>query len=252
MGSALGKRLAAELIGTFWLVFGGCGSAVLAGVFLSDGDGGFNLGIGFLGVSFAFGLTVLTGAYSLGRISGGHFNPAVSLGVWAAGRFPAKDLLPYIVVQLIGGVLGAGALALIINGKQGFEASGNWLAANGFGDQSPGLFNAGSAALAEVIATFMFLVVIIGATHKKASPVAGGLAIGLALTLVHLFLIPVTNASVNPARSLGPAVFVVGDYLNQVWFFFLFPILGALVAGFTYRALFEADEEEPALEGTAT
>ncbi len=199
-------KLAAEFLGTFWLVLGGCGSAVLAAAFPE-------LGIGFVGVSLAFGLTVLTGAYALGPISGGHFNPAVSLGLWAGGRFPAAQLLPYIVAQVIGAVVAAGVLYLIASGKAGFSLAGGF-ASNGFGEHSPGKYSFGAAAITEVVMTFMFLIVILGATHKRAPLGFAGLAIGLALTLIHLISIPVTNTSVNPARSTGPALFV-GDWALQ-------------------------------------
>jgi aquaporin Z len=226
-------KLAAEFLGTFWLVLGGCGSAVLAAAFPE-------LGIGFAGVSLAFGLTVLTGAYALGPISGGHFNPAVSLGLWAGGRFPASQLLPYIVAQVIGAVAAAGVLYLIASGKAGFSLAGGF-ASNGFGEHSPGKYSFGAAAITEVVMTFMFLIVILGATHKRASPGFAGLAIGLALTLIHLISIPVTNTSVNPARSTGPALFV-GDWaLSQLWLFWVAPIVGAVVAGWFSRVVFDSD-----------
>jgi aquaporin Z len=226
-------KLAAEFLGTFWLVLGGCGSAVLAAAFPQ-------LGIGFAGVSLAFGLTVLTGAYALGPISGGHFNPAVSLGLWAGGRFPASQLLPYIVAQVIGAVVAAGVLYLIASGKAGFSLAGGF-ASNGFGEHSPGKYSLGAAAITEVVMTFMFLIVILGATHKRASPGFAGLTIGLALTLIHLISIPVTNTSVNPARSTGPALFV-GDWaLGQLWLFWVAPIVGAVVAGWFSRAVFDSD-----------
>ncbi len=226
-------KLAAEFLGTFWLVLGGCGSAVLAAAFPE-------LGIGFVGVSLAFGLTVLTGAYALGPISGGHFNPAVSLGLWAGGRFPASQLLPYIVAQVIGAIVAAGVLYLIASGKAGFSLSGGF-ASNGFGEHSPGKYSFGAAAITEVVMTFMFLIVILGATHKRASPGFAGLAIGLALTLIHLISIPVTNTSVNPARSTGPALFV-GDWaLGQLWLFWVAPIVGAVIAGWFSRMVFDGD-----------
>jgi aquaporin Z len=226
-------KLAAEFLGTFWLVLGGCGSAVLAAAFPE-------LGIGFAGVSLAFGLTVLTGAYALGPISGGHFNPAVSFGLWAGGRFPASQLLPYIVAQVIGAIVAAGVLYLIASGKAGFSLSGGF-ASNGFGEHSPGKYSFGAAAITEVVMTFMFLIVILGATHKRASPGFAGLAIGLALTLIHLISIPVTNTSVNPARSTGPALFV-GDWaLGQLWLFWVAPIVGAVVAGWFSRVVFDPE-----------
>src|SRR4249920_608360 len=190
--------LAAELIGTFWLVLGGCGSAVLSAAFPE-------LGIGFTGVSLAFGLTVLTGAYALGPISGGHFNPAVSFGLWAGGRFPSSRLLPYVIAQVGGAIVAAGVLYLIASGKAGFELAGGF-ASNGFGEHSPGKYSLGAALVSEIVMTFMFLVVILGATHKRASAGFAGIAIGLCLTLIHLISIPVTNTSVNPARSTGPAL----------------------------------------------
>jgi aquaporin Z len=225
-------KLVAECLGTFWLVLGGCGSAVLAAAFPE-------LGIGFVGVSLAFGLTVLTGAYALGPISGGHFNPAVSLGLWAGGRFPAAHLLPYIVAQIVGAVIAAGALYLIASGKAGFSLSGGF-ASNGFGEHSPGKYSFGAAAITEVVMTFMFLIIILGATHKRAPVGFAGLAIGLALTLIHLISIPVTNTSVNPARSTGPALFVGGWALEQLWLFWVAPIAGAITAGFVSRAVFDS------------
>jgi aquaporin Z len=224
------KRLGAEFIGTFWLVLGGCGSAVLAAAFP-------NVGIGLLGVALAFGLTVLTMAYAIGHISGCHLNPAVTVGLWAGGRFPAKDVLPYIVAQVVGGIVGAGVLYLIASGKAGFDiASG--LASNGYGAHSPGGYSLGAGAVSEVVMTFMFLVVILGATDSRAPAGFAPIPIGFALTLIHLISIPVTNTSVNPARSTGPAVFV-GDWaLDQLWLFWAAPIAGALVAGFVYRAVF--------------
>jgi aquaporin Z len=223
----------AEFIGTFWLVLGGCGSAVLAAAFPE-------LGIGFTGVSLAFGLTVLTGAYALGPISGGHFNPAVSLGLWAGGRFPASQLLPYVSAQVIGAVVGAAVLYVIASGQAGFDLQAGF-ASNGYGEHSPGRFGLGSALVCEVVMTFMFLIVILGVTHKRASPGFGGLAIGLCLTLIHLISIPVTNTSVNPARSTGPALFVGGWALSQLWLFWLAPIAGAVIAGWTSRTLLDKD-----------
>jgi aquaporin Z len=230
----MSSKLAAEFLGTFWLVLGGCGSAVLAAAFPE-------LGIGFVGVSLAFGLTVLTGAYALGPVSGGHFNPAVSLGLWAGGRFPASQLLPYIAVQVLGAVVAAGVLYLIASGKAGFDLEAGF-ASNGFGEHSPGKYSLGAAAITEVTMTFMFLIVILGATGKQASPGFAGLAIGLALTLIHLISIPVTNTSVNPARSTGPAVFVGGWAIEQLWLFWVAPIVGALAAGVVSRSLFDAKE----------
>jgi aquaporin Z len=226
-------KLAAEFLGTFWLVLGGCGSAVLAAAFPE-------LGIGFAGVSLAFGLTVLTGAYALGPISGGHFNPAVSMGLWAGGRFPASQLPAYIVTQLIGAVAAAGVLYLIASGKPGFDLAAGF-ASNGYGEHSPGKYGFGAAAVTEVVMTFMFLIVILGATHKRAPVGFAGLAIGLALTLIHLISIPVTNTSVNPARSTGVAVFV-GDWaVGQLWLFWVAPIVGALLGAVVYRFIGSED-----------
>lgn len=234
-------KLAAEFIGTFWLVLGGCGSAVLAAAFPE-------VGIGLLGVSLAFGLTVLTAAYALGPISGGHFNPAVSVGLWAGGRFPAAQLLPYIVVQVAGGIVGAGVLYLIASGKSDFSlASG--LASNGYAEHSPGQYSLTAGLVSELVMTFMFLIVILGATHKRAPIGFAGLAIGLALTLIHLISIPVTNTSVNPARSTGPAIFV-GDWaLQQLWLFWLAPLVGAAMAGFVYKTILEGERQEPPVTG---
>lgn len=234
-------KLSAEFLGTFWLVLGGCGSAVLAAAFPE-------VGIGLLGVSLAFGLTVLTAAYALGPISGGHFNPAVSVGLWAGGRFPAAQLIPYIAAQVVGGIVGAGVLYLIASGKADFSLSGG-LASNGYGDHSPGKYSMLSGIVTELVMTFMFLIVILGATHKRAPVGFAGLTIGLALTLIHLISIPVTNTSVNPARSTGPAIFV-GDWaLQQLWLFWVFPILGAALAGFVYRLVFEDDRVDPPVTG---
>jgi aquaporin Z len=234
-------KLSAEFLGTFWLVLGGCGSAVLAAAFPG-------VGIGLLGVSLAFGLTVLTAAYALGPISGGHFNPAVSVGLWAGGRFPASELIPYIAAQVIGGIAGAGVLYLIASGKADFSLSGG-MASNGYGDHSPGKYSMLSGMVTELVMTFMFLIVILGATHKRAPVGFAGLTIGLALTLIHLISIPVTNTSVNPARSTGPAIFV-GDWaLQQLWLFWVFPILGAALAGFVYKFAFEGDRVDPPVTG---
>ena len=223
----------AEFIGTFWLVLGGCGSAVLAAAFPE-------LGIGFTGVSLAFGLTVLTGAYALGPISGGHFNPAVSFGLWAGGRFPASQLLPYVIAQVVGAVVAAAVLFVIASGQAGFDVQSGF-ASNGYGEHSPGKYGLGAALVCEVVLTFMFLIVILGATHKRAPAGFGGLAIGLCLTLIHLISIPVTNTSVNPARSTGPALFVGGWALAQLWLFWLAPIAGAIIAGWTSRTLFDKE-----------
>jgi aquaporin Z len=234
-------KLSAEFIGTFWLVLGGCGSAVLAATFP-------DVGIGLTGVSLAFGLTVLTGAYALGPISGGHFNPAVSIGLWAGGRFPAGQLLPYIVSQVAGAVAAAGVLFVIASGNAEFSLAGGF-ASNGYGEHSPGNYTLTAALLTEVVMTFMFLIVILGATHKRAPVGFAGLAIGLMLTLIHLISIPVTNTSVNPARSTGPAIFVGGWALAQLWLFWLAPIAGAAVAGFFYRSVLEGEPEPPPVTG---
>jgi aquaporin Z len=234
-------KLSAEFIGTFWLVLGGCGSAVLAAAFPG-------VGIGLLGVSLAFGLTVLTGAYALGPISGGHFNPAVSVGLWAGGRFPFAQLVPYTVAQVLGAVAGAGVLYLIATGKPDFSLAGGF-ASNGYAEHSPGGYSLTAGLVAEVVMTFMFLLVILGTTHKRAPVGFAGLAIGLALTLIHLVSIPVTNTSVNPARSTGPALFVGGWALQQLWLFWLAPIIGAAIAGFAYKAVLEGPVEEPPVTG---
>ena len=227
---SMSKRLAAELIGTFWLVLGGCGSAVLAAGFP-------NLGIGLAGVSLAFGLTVLTMVYALGPVSGGHFNPAVTVGLWAGGRFAAKDVIPYFIAQVVGAIVAAAVIYGIASGAPGFDVQ-NGFAANGYGDHSPGHYNMTSAMLSEVVMTFGFLIVILGATDKRAPAGFAGLAIGLALTLIHLVSIPVTNTSVNPARSTGPALFVGGWALQQLWMFWVVPLIGGLVGGGVYRCLF--------------
>jgi len=235
----LSKKLIAEFIGTFWLVFGGCGSAVFAAAVLSS-DHTFPLGIGFVGVSLAFGLTVLTMAYAVGHISGGHFNPAVSFGLWAGGRFPSSELLPYIIAQVIGAIVAAGLIYVIAMGQPGFELTGsNPLATNGFGEHSPGGYNLLSCLVTEVVLTFIFLFVILGATDRRAPAGFAPIAIGMALTLIHLISIPITNTSVNPARSLGPALFAGGALIGQVWLFWVAPILGALLAGFAYASLMD-------------
>jgi aquaporin Z len=240
----LGKRCVAEVIGTFWLVFGGCGSAVLAAAFAGTvGDSTVNLGIGFVGVAFAFGLTVLTMAYAIGHISGCHLNPAVSVGLVAGGRFPAKELIPYAVSQVIGAVAGAAVLYLIASGKEGFSLDGGF-ASNGFGEHSPGGYSLVACFVAEFVLTFMFLVIILGATDSRAPAGFAPIAIGLGLTLIHLIGIPVTNLSVNPARSTGPAVFVQGWALMQLWLFWLAPVLGAAVAGLVYRSFFETEQSK--------
>jgi aquaporin Z len=230
----LANRLAAEFIGTLWLVLGGCGSAVLAAIFL--GPDNYPLGIGLVGVSLAFGLTVLTMAYAIGHISGCHLNPAVSVGLWAGGRFPASDLIPYIIAQVLGGLAGAAIIYLILTGKSDFSTLGNF-AANGFGENSPGGFNLTAALITEIVMTFIFLIVILGATHKNAPAGFAPIAIGLCLTLIHLISIPVTNTSVNPARSTSQAIFVGGWALQQLWLFWVAPIVGAALAGFFHRWL---------------
>jgi aquaporin Z len=224
---SMSKRLAAEFIGTGWLVLGGCGSAVLAAAYPM-------LGIGFVGVSFAFGLTVLTMAYAIGHVSGCHLNPAVSVGLWAGGRFPAKDLAPYIVAQVLGAVAGAGILYLIASGKAGFDVHAGF-ASNGYGEHSPGGYSLTACLVCEVVLTFAFLFVILGSTHGSAPKGFAPIAIGLCLTLIHLISIPVTNTSVNPARSLGPALFAGGWAVQQLWLFWVAPLAGALIAGFVYR-----------------
>jgi aquaporin Z len=232
----------AEFVGTFWLVFGGTGSAVLAAVFLQSGNKNVNLGIGLVGVSLAFGLTVMTMAYAIGHISGCHLNPAVSLGLVAGGRFPVKDLLPYVLVQVAGGIAGSAVLLAIHSGHPSFSFEGSF-APNGYGDHSPGRYSLYSCLVAEAILTFAFLFIIMGATDKRAPAGFAPLAIGLGLTLIHLIGIPVTNLSVNPARSTGPAVFVRGWALEQLWLFWVAPLAGGVVGGVVYRLL--AAEPEP-------
>jgi len=237
----LSKRAFAEMIGTFWLVFGGCGSAVLAAAFP-------NVGIGLLGVSCAFGLTVLTMAYAIGHISGCHLNPAVSVGLVVGKRFPASELLPYVAAQVAGGILGAGVLYLIASGKAGFDLSGG-MASNGYGAHSPGGYSFVACLVGEIVLTLMFLLIILGATDLRAPQGFAPIAIGLGLTLIHLIGIPVTNLSVNPARSTGPAVFVGGWALEQLWLFWLAPIIGAVIAGVLYPAV--AGQAEPARASAA-
>jgi aquaporin Z len=234
-------KISAEFLGTLWLVLGGCGSAVLAAAFPS-------VGIGLVGVSFAFGLTVLTGAYSLGPISGGHFNPAVTIGLWSGGRFPAQRVLPYIIAQTAGAIAGAAILYLIASGKAGFSLADGF-ASNGYGAHSPGQYSMVAGAVAETVMTFMFIMVILGATHQRAPVGFAGIAIGLALTLIHLISIPVTNTSVNPARSTGPALLVGGWATEQLWFFWVFPVIGAVLAGLVYRILFERATQDPPITG---
>jgi aquaporin Z len=231
----LSNRLAAEFIGTLWLVLGGCGSAVLAAVFTASvASNTFNIGIAHLGVALAFGLTVLTMAYAIGHISGCHLNPAVSVGMWAGGRFPASDLVPYIIAQVLGGLAGAAIIYLIFTGKGDFSTLGGF-AANGYGEHSPGGYGLNAALISEVVMTFFFLIVILGSTHKNAPTGFAPIAIGLCLTLIHLISIPVTNTSVNPARSTSQAIFVGGWALQQLWLFWIMPIVGAALAGFFHR-----------------
>ncbi len=229
----LKNKLMAEFFGTLWLVFGGCGSAVLAANFLSTDPTPVNLGIGFVGVSLAFGLTVMTMAYAIGHISGCHLNPAVTVGLVVGGRHPASEAIPYIIAQVLGGIAGAGILYLIASGKAGFSTAGGF-ASNGFGEHSPGGYSMVAALVAEIVLTFFFLMIILGSTDKRAPQGFAPLAIGLGLTLIHLIGIPVTNLSVNPARSTGPALFVGGWAIQQLWLFWLAPIVGAALAGIVY------------------
>ncbi|MEE4455075.1 aquaporin Z [Novosphingobium resinovorum] len=239
---AISKRCIAELFGTFWLVLGGCGSAVLAAGFPE-------IGIGFVGVSLAFGLTVLTMAYSVGHISGCHLNPAVTVGLWAGGRFPAKDIVPYVVAQVAGAIAATAIIYLIASGKTGFTLAANSLAVNGYGSQSPDGYNLTSGLVAEIVLTFGFLVVILGSTDTRAPSGFAPIAIGLALTLIHLISIPVTNTSVNPARSTGPALLVGGLALQQLWLFWIAPIVGAALAGLAYRSLAGDPPSAPPITG---
>lgn len=232
MQNDLVRRIAAESFGTFWLVFGGCGAAVLAATFP-------HTGIGFMGVAFAFGLTVLTMAYAVGHISGGHFNPAVTVGLWSAGRFASDMVIPYIVAQVIAAIVAAGVLYVIASGQPGWIAGS--FASNGYGDFSPGKYGLGAAALTEFLATFFFLFIIIGSTSKGAAAGFAGIPIGLGLTLIHLVTIPVTNTSVNPARSTGPALFAGGAHISQLWLFWLAPLAGAFVAGLLARWLYDPE-----------
>ena len=228
----MSRRVAAEFFGTFWLVFGGCGAAVLAAGFP-------NLGIGFLGVALAFGLTVLTMAYAVGHISGGHFNSAVTIGMWSAGRCPARYVIPYIIAQVIAAIIAAAILWIIASSQPGWVPGR--FAANGYGDLSPGKYGLGGCFLMEVVMTFFFLFVIIGSTSKGAAAGFAGIPIGLALTLIHLVSIPVTNTSVNPARSTGPALFAGGEYIGQLWLFWLAPIIGAVIAGLLAHWIYEQE-----------
>ena len=232
MDNDMTRRVVAEFFGTLWLVLGGCGAAVLAAGFPGRG-------IGFLGVAFAFGLTVMTMAYAAGHISGGHFNPAVTIGLWSAGRCANKHVIPYIVAQVIGAIVAAFILWLIASGKPGWVMGG--FAANGYGDLSPGKYGLGSCFIDEVVLTFFFLFVIIGTTSKGAATGFAGIPIGLALTLIHLVSIPVTNTSVNPARSTGPALFAGGEYILQLWLFWIAPIIGAVIAGLLTRWMYETE-----------
>jgi aquaporin Z len=231
------QKLAAEFIGTLWLVLGGCGSAVLAAAYPE-------LGIGFVGVSLAFGLTVMTMAYAVGRISGGHFNPAVTVGLTVGGHFDRSMILPYMGAQVLGGLTGAGLLYLIASGKPGFELG--TFAANGYGEHSPGGYSMLSALVTEVVMTFMFILIILGSTHKKSPRELAGVAIGLGLTLIHLISIPITNTSVNPARSTSQAIFVGGWALSQLWLFWLAPLVGAALAGIFYKTFIDPSEIDPA------
>lgn len=230
MEASIIKRSGAEFIGTFWLVVGGCGSAVFAAAFPG-------LGIGFLGVSLAFGLTLLTMAFAIGHISGCHLNPAVSVGLTVGGRFPAKDLAPYIIAQVLGGIAAAAVIYFIATGKADYNIATNGLAANGYGEHSPGGYSLTSAFVTEVVMTLMFVFIILGATDKLAPAGFAGIPIGFTLTLIHLISIPITNTSVNPARSTGPAVFVQGWAIEQLWLFWLAPILGAIIGGVLYRTI---------------
>jgi aquaporin Z len=228
----MSRRVGAEFFGTFWLVFGGCGAAVIAAKFPE-------VGIGLLGVSFAFGLTVLTMAYAVGHISGGHFNPAVTVGLWAAGRCASKHVVPYVIAQVIGAIIAAAVLWLIASGKPDWVPGG--FASNGYGDLSPGKYGLTACVVTEFVMTFFFLLIIIGTTSKGAAAGFAGIPIGLALTLIHLVSIPITNTSVNPARSTGPALFAGGEYVSQLWLFWIMPLLGAAVAGFVTRLLYDPE-----------
>ncbi|GIF19250.1 aquaporin Z [Paractinoplanes tereljensis] len=240
------KRVVAEFLGTFWLVFAGCGSAVLAAGFLTPA--GVHLGIGFLGVALAFGLSVMTMAYAVGHVSGGHFNPAVTLGLAAAGRLPWRDAPAYIATQVVAGAAGAGVLYVIAAGRPGFDATESGFATNGYGSHSPGGYSLVASLVTEIVLTAVFLFVILGATDTRAPRGFAPIAIGLSLTLIHLVSIPVTNTSVNPARSIGPALFAGSGPLGQLWLFIVAPIAGGLIAGFTYAALLGQNENASPLE----
>ena len=238
----LGRRCAAEFFGTFWLVLGGCGTAVLAAAFP-------DLGVGFAGVALAFGLTRLTMCYAIGHISGCHINPAVTCGLAAGGRFPLSEVIPYVVAQVIGGIVAGGVLYLIASGKAGFDATASGFASNGFGAHSPGGYAMGAAALCEIVMTGFFIFIIMGATHRRAPVGFAGIAIGLSLTLIHLISIPVTNTSVNPARSTGVAFFQ-GDWaVQQLWFFWVMPIVGGIIGGLIYRYLSSEEPARPNITG---
>ena len=239
---SIGKRATAELLGTFWLVFGGCGSAVLAAKFPE-------VGIGLVGVSLAFGLTVLTMAYGIGHISGCHLNPAVTIGLWSGGRFPAREVLPYWAAQVAGAIVAAAVLLFIASGSPGYDIATNGLAQNGYGEGSPGNYSLAAGFVCEVVLTAGFLLVILGSTDNRAPMGFAPIAIGLALTLIHLISIPVTNTSVNPARSTGPALFVGGLALHQLWLFWVAPLIGGAVGGVAYRMLFEEAAQRPDIEG---
>jgi aquaporin Z len=238
----MSKRLGAEFFGTFWLVFGGCGSAIFAAAFPE-------LGIGFAGVALAFGLTLLTMCYAIGHISGCHINPAVTCGLAAGGRFPAREVIPYIVAQVIGGLAAGAVLYVIASGKPGFDAAASGFASNGYGAHSPGGYSMGAAALCELVMTGFFIFIIMGATHKRAPVGFGGVAIGLALTLIHLVSIPITNTSVNPARSTGVALFQGGWAVEQLWFFWVMPIIGGIIGGLVYRYLWSEQAAMPEIKG---
>jgi aquaporin Z len=240
MNKDIMRRITAEFFGTFWLTFGGCGAAVLAAAFPS-------LGIGFLGVSLAFGLTVLTMAYAVGHISDGHFNPAVTIGLWSAGRCANKHVLPYIIAQVIGAIAAAGILWIIASGKAGWVPGG--FASNGYGELSPGKYSLVACFVTEVLLTFFFIFIIIGTTSKGAAVGFAGIPIGLALTLIHLISIPVTNTSVNPARSTGPALFAGGEYIGQLWLFWVAPLIGAAIGGVIARWMYEPADTEPEVAG---
>jgi aquaporin Z len=240
MNKDIMRRITAEFFGTFWLTFGGCGAAVLSAAFPS-------LGIGFLGVALAFGLTVLTMAYAVGHISGGHFNPAVTIGLWSAGRCANQHVVPYVVAQVIGAIAAAGMLWFIASGKAGWVAGG--FASNGFGELSPGKYSLAVCFATEVLLTFFFIFIIVGTTSKGAAVGFAGIPIGLALTLIHLISIPVTNTSVNPARSTGPALFAGGEYISQLWLFWVAPLIGAVIGGLIARWLYEPADTEPEVTG---